>query len=197
MIFFKKIVHLFSFCIVKIKLFNMYKVSEILLFIKVLLSNIFKLKSINNQTYTLVTASDEAHFIYLEQLLSNFKKVSHFDNFIIYDLGLNESQAQYLKSLNFIDFRKFSFENYPLHFQKRLPNHGNKIGGFAWKPAILKLIKDEFNNNIVWFDSANLFNQRFIFFKIFLVFASFKDNPFRFTGPTFSKIAYPSGLTST
>jgi len=168
MIFFKKIVDLFTFCIVKIILFDMFKVSEILLLIKILLNNIFKLKSIKSQNYTLVTASDESHFVYLEQLLENFKKIPHFDNFIIYDLGLNESQSNYLKSVKFIDYRKFSFDSYPPHFKKRLPNHGNKIGGFAWKPAILKIIKDEFSDNIVWFDSANLFNKRFIFFKVLL-----------------------------
>ena len=97
MIFFKKIVDLFTFCIVKIILFDMFKVSEILLLIKILLNNIFKLKSIKSQNYTLVTASDESHFVYLEQLLENFKKIPHFDNFIIYDLGLNESQSNYLK----------------------------------------------------------------------------------------------------
>ena len=99
--------------------------------------------------------------------MENFKKIPHFDNFIIYDLGLNESQSNYLKSVKFIDYRKFSFDSYPPHFKKRLPNHGNKIGGFAWKPAILKIIKDEFSDNIVWFDSANLFNKRFIFLRYF------------------------------
>ena len=62
----------------------MYRVSEILLFVRILLNNIFQLRSIKNQIYTLVTACDEAHFIYLEKLLVNFKKVAHFDNFIIY-----------------------------------------------------------------------------------------------------------------
>lgn len=151
----------------------MYKVSEILLLIKILLNNIFKLKSIKSQNYSLVTASDESHFVYLEQLLENFKNIPHFDNFIVFDLGLNESQSKYLKSVKFVDYRKFSFDSYPPHFKKRLPNHGNKIGGFAWKPAILKIIKDEFSDNIVWFDSANLFNQRFIFFKVFLLSRGF------------------------
>lgn len=151
----------------------MYKVSEVFLLTKILLNNISKLKSIKSQIYTLVTACDESHFIYLEQLVSNFKKVVHFDNFIIYDLGLSESQVRYLKSIKFIELRKFSFDKYPPHFHKRLPNHGNKIGGFAWKPAILKIVKEEFNGNIVWFDSANLFNQRFIIFKIFLLSRGF------------------------
>ena len=50
MIFFKKIVDLFTFCIVKIILFDMFKVSEILLLIKILLNNIFKLKVLKVKT---------------------------------------------------------------------------------------------------------------------------------------------------
>ena len=50
----------------------------------------------------------------------------------------------------------------------RLKNHNFKIGGFAWKPAILVDLIDESADYLVWFDSANLFNKNLFLFKLFI-----------------------------
>lgn len=148
---------------------SMYWMFQVFLLFSIVTKNLFRIKSIKNQKYTLVTACDEKHFIYLKQLIYNYEKYKYFNQFIIYNLGLNTEQINFIKDLDFIDFRNFQFKDYPSHFQKRLLNHGNKIGGFAWKPAILKIVKDEAEDNIIWFDSANLFDWKFIFFKLFLL----------------------------
>ena len=49
-----------------------------------------------------------------------------------------------------------------------IKNHNFKIGGFAWKPAILVDLIDESADYLVWFDSANLFNKNLFLFKLFI-----------------------------
>ena len=63
---------------------------------------------------------------------------------IVYDIGLSKHQLQELKS-KLVEVRKFPFEDYPKFYGKRLSEHKNKIGGFAWKPAIIDLLKNEKN----------------------------------------------------
>ena len=143
---------------------------DYVLLVKVIIKNIFKIKYFFNEKYTLVTASDSKHFIYLENLVENYKKLmKHFTKIVIYDLGLEPSEVKKLLKYDFIEFRKFPFEDYPAHFKKRIEEHSYKIGGFSWKPAIIKILtKEESLNNIIWFDSANLFNRRILFFKLLI-----------------------------
>ena len=69
-------------------------------------------------------------------------------------------------SYDFVEFREFDFSNYPQHFNLRLKEHNNKIGGFAWKPAIiLELYNEQKHCNVIWLDSACLFNLKIILFK--------------------------------
>lgn len=150
---------------------------SLIILVKLTLKNFTKLNSIFKEEFILVTASDKLHFSYLNNLIKNYKtKKGIFKKLIIYDLGLTSNQIEFLKNLNNVDLRVFPFESYPEHFQKRIEDHKYKIGGFAWKPVIIQMLCKEYGKNIIWFDSANLFNKKIIFFKIFLFeygFASF------------------------
>lgn len=152
-----------------------------LLFLK---NSLIKLKflihanKIDLNNFVLVSATDDAHFQYAENLVKNYKKFSHiFERLIIYDLGLCEKNKQALAKNGDLELRKFEFSNYPEFFSFRLDEHNNKIGGFAWKPAILNLIYMERTyKKVVWLDSACLFNKKIKYFKYFTVingFASF------------------------
>ena len=143
---------------------------DILLIFKVLIKNIFRVRKISKIKYTLVTASDELHYQYLLNFINNYQsiKINHFKKLIIYDLGLSDSQTNQLKKNNLVEIRNFPFENYPNFYSKRLPEHKNKIGGFAWKPEIINLLKNEKINHLIWLDSATSFKKNILLFKIFI-----------------------------
>lgn len=152
--------------------------NEIFLIILLITKNIFNKTKNLNKNYTLVTAVDDDHFIYLENLIENFKKKEgKFNKFIVYGLNLSTEYQVKIHSIDFVDFREFKFKNYPSHFSLRIKEHNNKIGGFAWKPAIiLELYKEQKYQNIIWLDSACLFDNRILLFKLLINnrgFASF------------------------
>ena len=152
--------------------------NDITLIILIITKNIFYRSQKGNQDFTLVTAVDDLHFEYLENLLENFKKVKgKFNHFIVYGLNLSDEFKFKIHSLEFVEFREFKFENYTPHFSMRLNEHNNKIGGFAWKPAIiLELYNEQKNWNVIWLDSACLFDYRLTLFKLLIYlrgFASF------------------------
>ena len=152
--------------------------NEIFLIISLITKNIFYKTKKLNQEYILVSAVDDDHFIYLENLIENFrKKRGKFNKFIVYGLNLSPEYQIKLHSLDFVDFREFKFKNYPSHFSLRIKEHNNKIGGFAWKPAIiLELFKEQKYQKVIWLDSACLFDNRISLFKLLINnkgFASF------------------------
>lgn len=149
---------------------TMYIFTDMMLIIKLLLKNYKDLKNISKFSFCIVTAADSAHFIYLKNFIKNFKKLNHdrFYKLIIYDLGLDISQVQELKDIEFLEIRNFPFENYPNFYSSRLKEHRNKIGGFAWKPAIINILKNEGINKIMWFDSATEIKGSLNLFKLFI-----------------------------
>ena len=153
---------------------------DLILIFKVILKNIFKIKKIMKIQFTLVTASDEKHFLYLNNFINNFETIKNkkFKKLIVYDIGLSKLQLQELKNNKLVEVRKFPFEDYPKFYGKRLSEHKNKIGGFAWKPAIIDLLKNEKINYIIWLDSATYFKKNLTLFKIFIYeygFSSFQS----------------------
>ncbi len=155
---------------------NFFK--DILLILSLIIKNIIYKRSQSNNDYVLVTAIDDTHFIYLENLLENYKKSKNtFNKFVIYGLNLSKDLKLKINELDFVDFREFDFKNYPPHFSLRLKEHNNKIGGFAWKPAIiLELFNEQKYQNVIWLDSACLFDYKLYLFKLLIKnrgFASF------------------------
>ena len=159
-----------------------FKLNDSLVITKIIINNILRLRNISSEKFVLVTASDEKHFIYLENLISNhimYRKKKYFEKLIIFDIGLNDRQISKISTFNSVELRKFSFERYQDYYKLRLPEHGNKIGGFAWKPEMISLIKKEKKIKIIWLDSACSFNWKIIFFLLLVLengFASFKSS---------------------
>lgn len=143
---------------------------EFYFYLYLLINFLINPKRVLNEDFVLVTASDENHFIYLNNLIKNVKKYPKiFKKIYVYDIGLQGEQVESLNSQEFIEYRKFDFSIYPDHFNKRLSHHGNKIGGFAWKPQIINQLLNEKVGHVIWFDSANLFTKKIIFFKIYII----------------------------
>ena len=160
--------------------FIMSYISDFALVIKIFLKNILNLGKINSIEFTLVTASDEKHYNYLLNFINNFERIqkNKFNKLIIFDLGLSSQQHQTLLENKTLEVRKFPFEKYPKYFGLRLEEHKNKIGGFAWKPEIINILKNEGINYLIWLDSATVFHNNLLLFKIFIYeygFASFNS----------------------
>lgn len=128
-------------------------------------------KKLKNKKIIFATASDESHFKYLIKLVdrfSKFKKKNISDRLIIYDLGLSMEQKDILSNIELVELKVFNFEKYPDFYSWRLKEHNFKLGGFAWKPAILVELADESADYLIWFDSANLFYKNLFLFKLFI-----------------------------
>tara|TARA_B100000900_G_C20602168_1_gene726101 strand:- start:9064 stop:10206 length:1143 start_codon:yes stop_codon:yes gene_type:complete len=155
-----------------------YLLKDIFLIISLVMKNILYKSKEDNQDFTLVTATDDLHFEYLENLIENFNKSNgKFNKLIIYGLNLSNELKDKICLSDFIEFREFKFENYPQHFSFRIKEHNNKIGGFAWKPAIIyEIYNEQKTSNIIWLDSACLFDFKLFLFKLLINdrgFASF------------------------
>jgi len=157
------------------------KIKDYIFILKIINQNLQNLNYVKNLDFSLVTASDDRHYLYLENLLSNYKKRIKKKNFIklfIFDLGLTNDQIKKIEQNDFVELRKFPFENYPTFFNKRLDDHNYKLGGFAWKPEIINILKKEKIENVIWLDSACSFNSKIFLFKLLIYdygFASFES----------------------
>lgn len=158
------------------------KIVDYILILNVIIRNLKNLNKIKKLDFSLVTASDEQHYLYLENLLIRYKKANNknkFNKIFIFDLGLTTEQIQKILQYDFVELRKFPFDSFPPFYNKRLENHNYKLGGFAWKPAIIDILKKEEIMNIIWLDSACTFNKKIFLFKLLIFnygFASFESS---------------------
>ena len=146
-------------------------------FTKIFFKNIFKFKEIFKEELIIVTASDNFHFLYLNNLINNLNRKIYkkyfFKKLIIFNLGISNKNISKINHFDFIEIRNFKFDNYPDFFSKRIPDHGNKLGGFAWKPAILSECSKDYTGKIFWLDSASKINLKFFLARIFFFEKSF------------------------
>ena len=128
-------------------------------------NNLIKYKQIYKKNVILVSAASEAYYEYLNNLLNNISKY-HFSEIIIYDLGLTNEQVLNLKKINYIKLVKFEYSEYPSFISEK--EEYNQIGSYAWKSIIIKEVVHKYRTQVIWLDSANLINRKFIFLKIAL-----------------------------
>ncbi|XP_078360219.1 uncharacterized protein LOC144644573 [Oculina patagonica] len=93
-----------------------------------------------------ITAASSNHF---EEALIHFKTtIPRFFpgvKLVFFDLGLENRQVEILKSMNFVDYRKFDFSRFPRHVQE--------LYTFAWKVLIIQEMLAEFGA-IMWLDAS-------------------------------------------
>ena len=95
-----------------------------------------------------VTGVSSNHFEEFKVNIEQFPKHFPGKKVIFYDLGLDDSQANHVKSLPFVTFRKFSFDSYPTHVRN--------LHNYAWKTLIFQEILADYDG-IMWFDSSIIF----------------------------------------
>ena len=92
-----------------------------------------------------VTGASSNHFGECKANIEHFSKQFPGKRVIFYDLGLDDSQVSFVKSLPFVTFRKFEFASYPVHVRN--------LHNYAWKTLIIQEILAEFDG-VMWFDSS-------------------------------------------
>lgn len=108
-----------------------------------------------NPEITIVTATDKNFFKSLLQLVESIRNNEKKAKLIVYDIGLDHSQIDWLKNNEYLELRKFQFENYPKFLSLR--DDFGKLGEYAWKSAMMhEVIENENNDIVIWFDAGNV-----------------------------------------
>ncbi|KAI8393306.1 uncharacterized protein BYT42DRAFT_550599 [Radiomyces spectabilis] len=117
--------------------------------------------------YTIVTAASSNHFCALESMLYSLKEVkmdvttSMYPRLVVYDLGLTETQRAVLRNLYehqfFDDLVTLNYSAYP-SFWDITVNRGE----YAWKVGAIKESQIKYGGVIVWLDTGDIPNRRFM-----------------------------------
>ena len=112
-----------------------------------------------------VTAAEKNYFKQLDSLLESYYK-NLSNKLIVYDIGLEKDQVNYLKDkYEKLNIRIFRFNHYPKFIGEYFDD---KLGNYAWKPIIVNKLMQECKSKVVWLDAGNLFTKKIIFLKIAL-----------------------------
>ncbi|KAF7728739.1 hypothetical protein EC973_005576 [Apophysomyces ossiformis] len=117
--------------------------------------------------YTFVTAASANHFCALESMLYALREVrqyvpqKEFPRIRVYDLGLSAAQRKILQNLqkhNLIDdLIEFNYAIYPPFWDVK-----NERGQYAWKTGAVKETQEQYGGVIVWLDTGDVPNTRFV-----------------------------------
>jgi len=141
----------------------------------------FKRKSLTINPYVTffeivvpATAASSNHYGEFKENIGHFLKHFPGTKVIFYDIGLNDSQANNIKALPFVSYRKFNFDAYPPHIRN--------LHNYAWKLLIIQEVLADFDG-VMWFDTSVRFqgNAGFILKRM----ARFKTGILFYVGTTF------------
>ena len=112
-----------------------------------------------------VTAAEKNYFNHLILLINSYYKNLN-NQLIVYDIGLDEKQSQYIRdNYQNLILQKFQFEKYPEFISQYFDG---KLGNYAWKPIIIDEVLKQNKSKVVWLDAGNLITKKIRFLKIAL-----------------------------
>jgi hypothetical protein len=112
-----------------------------------------------------VTAAEKNYFNQLVHLLNSYYKYIN-NQLIVYDIGLDKKQSQYLTdNFQYLKLRKFQFDQHSKFIGQYFDE---KLGNYAWKPVIIDEVLKQSKSKVVWLDAGNLITRKIIFLKIAL-----------------------------
>lgn len=149
-----------------------YYFADVIVIIYSIFFNFIFFKKLYDKEFTILTGSDKYFAETLEQLIENLNRYSFISKIKIYDLGMEENQVISLAQMSQkTEIKKFDFSQYQNFISKR-DSHGT-LGAYGWKPNIVLKELKENKGKVIWLDSANLINNRFIFVLIVLTCKGF------------------------
>jgi hypothetical protein len=99
---------------------------------------------------TIISGADTKHFWPLVQLLKSIEEHEPGARILVYDLGFNQLQRDNIEhGFDAVTVRRFKFSDYPKHFNIRV-----NAGEYAWKPAIIHNVLEEFKGVVIWLDAG-------------------------------------------
>ncbi|KAG0167350.1 hypothetical protein DFQ28_006136 [Apophysomyces sp. BC1034] len=117
--------------------------------------------------YTFVTAASPNHFCALESMLYTFREIrqyvpeKEFPRLTVYDLGLTAAQRHILENLQrhglLDELIEFNYSAYPGFWDIK-----NQRGQYAWKTGAVKETQERHGGVIVWLDTGDVPNTRFV-----------------------------------
>jgi len=115
-----------------------------------------------------ITGASDNHFLTLINFINSFIKYNIKDKLIVYNLGLNDGNWNYLKNKYndylYITYKIFDYSKYPEWF-----NINIGAGQYAWKPTIIYNESLELPNEILlWMDAGNLILENLIKLENFI-----------------------------
>lgn len=114
-----------------------------------------------NGNLVIVTGADSSHCKSLCQFLSSLFMYELDIKVVVFDLGLTESERQYLKgSFSSVELRLFDYSQYPDYFNIKV-----NAGEYAWKPVILCDVLNEFKCCVCWMDAGNLVTEPLVWLR--------------------------------
>lgn len=115
----------------------------------------FSLKIKPKSDVIIVSAADSSHFKSLVQFIKSAIYYERHSKLVIYDLGLTEEQADFVKNnLPQVVLRVFDYNKYPSFLSIKID-----AGKFAWKPVILYDVLNDFKCSTIWLDAGCLITQ--------------------------------------
>ncbi|CEF60957.1 Protein of unknown function DUF1647 family-containing protein [Strongyloides ratti] len=114
-------------------------------------SNFIDLSKTSINGVKIVTAITEDHMSELRPLLKSFKKYFPKERIIVYDLGLRKESVKQLKSLKFVEYRKFNFSRYPIHV--------STIKTYGFKFLVVSEVLKEYPS-VIWADACVRFLKK-------------------------------------
>lgn len=144
-----------------------YYFVDIAIIIYSLLKNLIQSGKPYDKRVIIVSASDERFAETILQLLENLQSYKFYEKLVIYDLGMNSQQLEKI-NINYpeVIVEKFNFNSVP-NFVGQRDDHG-LLGFYAWKPNIIVQTLEKYKSKVIWLDSANLIDWKFIFVLIVL-----------------------------
>tara|TARA_B100001093_G_C26859867_1_gene1029479 strand:- start:12819 stop:14075 length:1257 start_codon:yes stop_codon:yes gene_type:complete len=129
-------------------------------------------KTLYDKNFIIVTGSDSYFFNTLKQLLNNLIDQNFINKICVYDLGMSVGQiAELSEKYKSITITKFNFSSNKEFISKR-DTHGT-LGAYAWKPNIVWQELKKSEGKVIWLDSANLINKKFLYVLIVLTCKGF------------------------
>ena len=141
-----------------------FSIDLLIIFINLIYNLVIYKKPYENNI-VFITAAEKNYFNQLNSLINSYYK--HLNNkLIVYDIGLDKKQIQYLKdNYQNLIIRKFQFDQYPKFMGEYFDE---KLGDYAWKPVIVDEVMRQSKSKVVWLDAGNLITKKIIFLKIAL-----------------------------
>lgn len=146
--------------------------ADIFILIYSFIYNLLFFQKIYDKNFVIVTGSDKYFANTLLQLLDNLNRYNFIKKIYVYDLGLEKKNIDNLSKFSSkVQIINFNFSEHEEFISKR-DTHGT-LGAYAWKPNIVWAELQNNKSKVIWLDSANLINYRFIFVLIVLTCKGF------------------------